>query len=76
MAYSELKSNKFLLPNTTEYLKYKENEKEHEKIKEFIVEEAKYQIYGIPSKICYTEESKGKYRISFLFFYTFLVYNK
>ena len=66
MAYSELKSNKFLLPNTTEYLKYKENEKELEKIKEFIVEEAKYQIYGIPSKICYTEESKGKYRISAL----------
>ena len=65
MAYSEFKNNKVLLPNTTEYLKNKENifdEKESED--KLTLEELNLQIYGIPYKLFYTEGIKGKQRLA------------
>ena len=63
MTYAELKSNKYLLPNTTQFFRKNEGQKISEKIKELTVEEVKLQIYGMPSKIFYSERGKNKYRI-------------
>ena len=61
MAYSELKNNKFLLPNTTQFFRKNDEKKISDKIKELIIDEVKLQIYGMPSKIFYSEK-KGKYQ--------------
>ena len=66
MTYAELKSNKYLLPNTTQFFRKNEGQKISEKIKELTVEEVKLQIYGMPSKISYSERGKNKYRITTL----------
>ena len=68
-AYAELKNNRQLLPNTTEYIKNQENifnENTIDIAKELSVEEAKYQIHDVPYKLGYSEGIKGKYRISAL----------
>ena len=67
-AYSSLRSNRLLLPNTTEYLKNSQNILDENNfvdlVKELNIEELNLQIYGVPYKLCYTESFKGKYRIS------------
>ena len=66
MAYIELKNNKYLLPNTTQFFKKSDEKKISDKIKELMVDEVKLQIYGMPSKIFYSEKGKSqkmKYRI-------------
>ena len=61
MAYSELKFNKYILPNTTQFLKKNDSGNSLDKLKELTVEEIKLPIYGIPSKIFYSEK-RGKYQ--------------
>ena len=62
MPYSDLKNNKQLLPNTSEYLRNIENN--NDMIKDLIIDEAKFHIKEMPYKLCYSEGIKGKYRIS------------
>ena len=62
--YDELKSKRYLLPNITDYLKnLKENVDENKDIdllKEIIIEETSFHIFGAPRKLCYYQSVKNK----------------
>ena len=65
LAYSGLKNNKLLLPNTTDYLRTNIfDENKLDLFKDIAIEELNFQIYGIPYKLGLSEAIKGKTRIS------------